>query len=339
MQELRFSKALLIRLDRIGDLILTLPVDQLGCFAHKKITWAISPGLNFIAESAVPPRKHINLDRKFSWKAFREFLNFLREERFDLAVVFHGPWWVALSLWIARVKYRVGVRSQWHSFLFFNRGVRQKRSTALFHESEYNRRLVFSGLNLPTEQTPMLPLRLKASEVDLREKLGLRFTEYYVVHPGMGGSARNWTIPLYIEFLKRLMADSNVVLTFSHLDHKWVDPIIEHFGDHPRLQWMELSSAEDWRFILTFAKAVLAPSTGTVHVAAALGTPTVGLYSPVKVQAPKRWAPLGNNVTIVWPDVECPGHHSCLMESCPRFDCMRDITVEEVLGALKKGSH
>lgn len=336
--QIRFSKALLIRLDRIGDLILTLPVDQLESFTHTKVTWAISPGMEFLADQAEPPRKHIQLDRKFSRKKFFDFLAYLKKEHFDLAIVFHGPWWVGLALWLAHVPYRVGVRSQWHSFVFFNRGVRQKRSHALFHESEYNRRLVISGLRLHGNTEALKPLHLRPSQVNLTEKLGLRFTDYFVVHAGMAGSARNWTTPLYVELVEKLLKKDNVVLTFSKTDHAWVDPIIEKIGEHPRLQWMEINTAEDWLFILTFAKAVLAPSTGTVHVAAALGTPTVGLYSPVRVQSPKRWAPLGGSVQVIWPDVECPGHWRCLMENCPRFDCMRDIGADEVFAALHKMS-
>jgi len=334
--ELSFNKALLIRLDRIGDLILTLPIDQMDCLAGKSVTWAISPGLSFLVERSVPQRHFITIEKKYSWSSFRQLLKHLKSENYDLTIAFHAPWWVALALWWARIPCRVGVKSQWFSFLFYNRGIRQKRSYALFHESEYNRRLVFSGLNLPSDSQPLHPLRLQAADVDLSKKLGLRFQEYYVVHPGMAGSARNWTIPLYIELIKRLLARNNVVLSFSASDHKWVDPIIENFGEHPKLQWMELREADDWLYLLSHARAVLAPSTGTVHVSASLGTPTVGIYSPVKVQSPKRWSPLGENVSVVWPDVECPGHFKCLMEDCPRFDCMRDISVEQVLGAILK---
>lgn len=336
MKELSFKKALLVRLDRIGDLVLSLPVDQMRCFSGKDVTWAVTSGLEFLAEDALPKRKHISLQRKFSWTGFKSFYKFLRDERFDLVVAFHSPAWVALAIFLARVRIRVGVKSQWYSFFTYNRGVRQKRSQALFHESDYNRRLVVIGLRLQGEKEVLKPLKLQHAVRDDRHKLGLRFTDYVVVHPGMGGSARNWTLPLYIEFVKKLLLQNNVVLTASSADRTWVDPIIEAIGEHPKLQWIEISDPEDWRFILTFAKAVVAPSTGTVHVAAALGTPTIGIYSPVKVQSPKRWGPIGEKVKVVWPDVECPGHHSCLQQNCPRFDCMRDITVEEIMSALKE---
>jgi ADP-heptose:LPS heptosyltransferase len=325
------GKALLVRMDRIGDLILTLPVD--GLFKDWNVCWAISPGLEFIARHAEPPRTFVTVGPRFSLAEFRKLFRFLRAERFDLAVVFHAPWWVSLALWLARVKIRVGVKSQWHSFLFFNKGVRQKRSQASYHESEYNRRLVASGLGLERAEDPSpLVLRPPLESFSARP----RFEDYVVVHPGMGGSARNWPMEFYSELIKKLLTAGPVVVTGSASDRPWVEPILAAVGEHPRLERLELSDPKDWLFVLARASAVLAPSTGTLHVSAALGTPTLGIYSPVAVQAPKRWAPRGPSVAVLYPAGDCPGHRSCLMKACPRFDCMRDLGVEEVWDALNR---
>ncbi|MEN0059029.1 MAG: glycosyltransferase family 9 protein, partial [Bdellovibrio sp.] len=55
--------------------------------------------------------------------------------------------------------------------------------------------------------------------------------------------------------------------------------------------------------VLGAAKAVIVPSTGIAHLAASLGTPVIGLYSPVRVQHPRRWAARGPQVKILMPPV------------------------------------
>ena len=43
-------------------------------------------------------------------------------------------------------------------------------------------------------------------------------------------------------------------------------------------------------------------STGPIHIAAAVGTYVVGLYSPVKVESAVRWGPLTDNKKIFQPE-------------------------------------
>jgi ADP-heptose:LPS heptosyltransferase len=51
--------------------------------------------------------------------------------------------------------------------------------------------------------------------------------------------------------------------------------------------------------LLAYAEYVLVPSTGVAHIAASLGTPVKGIYSPVTVHHPTRWAARGPDVEII----------------------------------------
>ncbi|MGE3974412.1 MAG: glycosyltransferase family 9 protein [Bdellovibrionales bacterium] len=335
MKPLIFKKVLMVRMDRIGDLILTLPVDQLSGFKNSDITWLIQRGMEFLPENSSPKRKYVSWDRRFYFRSAWTLFQFLRRERFDAAIFFHAPWWLSAVCMLAGIHFRAGVRSQWHSYIFLSRGIRQKRSHAKYHESEYNKRLVQQALRWDTKESVGSPLKVNYPVDYSRLKtLGLE-ENYIVVHPGMAGSARNWTVPLYAEFIEDLAKKDQIVVTASPSDQPWVEQIKEKV-QHSNVKWSVITDAKDWLNVLAASRAVIAPSTGTIHVAASLGVPCLGIYSPVRVQAPKRWGPLGANVGIIVPDVECPGHMKCLMESCPRFDCMRDITVEEVKAGLSK---
>src|SRR5690606_25694727 len=114
-------------------------------------------------------------------------------------------------LFLAGVPKRGGVLSQWHSFLFYNAKVRQKRSRAERHELDYNVELLCHVLNIPIpEHVPNL--RLQASEKEnMVEKFGLQPNQFCVVHPGMGGSALNWPSEYYVNLIKYLSQKHRVV--------------------------------------------------------------------------------------------------------------------------------
>ncbi|MGH7931553.1 MAG: glycosyltransferase family 9 protein, partial [Candidatus Binataceae bacterium] len=81
--------------------------------------------------------------------------------------------------------------------------------------------------------------------------------------------------------------------------------------------------------------------TGIMHLGAALGTPTVGLFGP---NSPRYWAPLGPRATYVY-DTRLPCS-PCLNLYADRWPlncthpekgrCMLDITVDSVMMAAKR---
>ena len=332
---------LLVRLDRIGDLALTMSVD--AAFDRSRILWWVSEGLGFIAEAAVPPRAHREIPKSTGLRLGLQLLRELRAGRPDIAVVFHAPWWVGFLLCLARVPVRIGPRSQWHSFLFFNRGVRQRRSRSTAHEHEYNVRLLESGLGLADGSLPRTPLALRPTlsrelEGALLERHGLRSGTYAVVHPGMAGSALNWPTEKWAELIRRLAERKPVVLTGTPADEACLAPLRPLLAENSAVHWLDgrLSPAE-LLSVLAHARSCTAPSTGVAHLAAALGTRTVGLYSPVPVQAARRWSPLGPDVQALSPAVACPAWFACQGEACPHFNCMDLIRSDAAFEATVEG--
>ena len=79
--------------------------------------------------------------------------------------------------------------------------------------------------------------------------------------------------------------------------------------------------------VIAESQAVVSLATGPMHVAAALGVPTVSIFDPRRNNSPIRWQPLGAGV-ILKPDV--PTCEKCIYEACPYWDCLDRITVETV---------
>ncbi len=330
----RNQRALFIRLDRIGDLALTLPVDEgLG---FTSVDWWIPQRLSFVTQAARPLRNSTEIPKSVSLHEMLRLLRSIKAQAYDVAVVFHAPWWVGLVLFLAGVRLRIGVQSQWHSFLFFNRGIRQKRSRGDKSELEFNYRLVEEGLGLNEGSLPRRTLKLDSSDLEPLEKHGLKKKGYVVVHPGMGGSARNWPVDLYAEFVREQVKTETVVITGTASDSIYVVPLREMLGPLENVVWLnEKLTGLELISVVGNAKLVFAPSTGVLHLAASTGAPTLGLFSPVRVQRAMRWGPQGERTASLEPLVNCPGELRCLGEACPHWDCMPRVTVQEATEAAR----
>lgn len=343
----KIKKVFLIRLDRIGDLVLTLPSDQHPYFRGKELHWMIPQGLEPICQFSKPERSFTSLSLKINfWNFLNLFLNLVKifkTHRPDAVVIFFAPWWVALASFFAGVPLRHGRRSQWWSFLFLNSGLRQKRSQGDQHELQYNLDLI-SALD-PTQDITSLediePLQIIPPErPHVLSRHGLQEKKYVVVHAGMGGSARNWPLESYEKYIRELSKKTTVVMTGTPQDSVFLEPLKFALNQIPNIKWMDGQlNLTDLLTLLQKSNLVVVPSTGVAHLAAAVGAQTLGLYSPVRVQAPKRWAPLGPHVRVLVPEVNCPGHHSCLMKSCPHYDCWNLISPELVLKLSVGGDH
>jgi ADP-heptose:LPS heptosyltransferase len=78
--------------------------------------------------------------------------------------------------------------------------------------------------------------------------------------------------------------------------------------------------------------ALVAASTGVLHIASALGKRTVGIYAPMRPIDPGRWGPIGPNATHLVIDKKCNrcrGTYDC--------ECIRSIRPEMVKQALEDG--
>jgi heptosyltransferase I len=329
-------KGLFIRLDKIGDLVSTIPCDEV-LPKGVECTWMISKGLGTILDFSDPKRSWVEYDKYFSFSQFYFFLSFLKKNKFDFAISFQASWWVNCAMWLARVPCRFGVLSHWHHFLFLSDGLRQRRSRAIQHEADYNFDLVLGAgdrikMSFADSSTPVL--KLLAPKVWTKPS---QFQKYFIVHPGMAGSARNWPQEKYIQLIERLLTttDLHCVLTGTQADEDYLKDIKRYFGNQQRFHLLQNQlNMKELLDCLDQSEFVIAPSTGVLHLAASLSKKTIGIYSPILVQHPTRWKARGQDVTTLVPPVKCPAKRKCLMHACADYDCMNLISIDDVVAKL-----
>jgi len=82
--------------------------------------------------------------------------------------------------------------------------------------------------------------------------------------------------------------------------------------------------------LLARSSPVVALDSGPMHIAAALGAPTVGVFA-LRTDLPDRWRPLGPRVAVVRPSYPCPPWHR--KETCRTFECYANLDPAAVVDA------
>ncbi len=80
------------------------------------------------------------------------------------------------------------------------------------------------------------------------------------------------------------------------------------------------------------ARAFVSITTGSMHVAAAVGCPTVGIF-PFQSDFPERWRPLGRRTEVVRASYPC--HRGDTKESCSDYACIANLDVPRILAAAE----
>ena len=304
---------------------------------------AVAPllrGLSSVDEVMVydPDRKHKGL------KGLGFLAAQLRKRDFRIGVVLQSNWRVAAALFLGRVRYRVGPLSKFHSFLYYNRGVRQRRSHVEMHESDYNLQLLRRlGIRTPTRRvvdSVHLPADLLAQAGEWLKARGWDSAQPLVaVHPGMGGSALNWPETHYVEFVRALLRENRTVLvTAGPAEAELVGRIQEALGPlKNKLIAYVNTDGTPVSFLgalYRHASLVVAPSTGPLHLAVAAGTPVVTFYPPIRVQSALRWGPYlldESRASVLVPEVYCGEDFTCRGPLCHYYPCMKSLTVAQAL--------
>lgn len=316
---MEIKKILAVRDDRMGDFILTLPAIHAlqEAFPTARLTAAVSPAVYPLAVRVLPG-KNVFIHSGM----FATFYRFLKSERFDLAVFFRPRPGTAAAAFLAGVPKRLGTGYRGYSFLY-NLKHYEHRHTAEKQEAEYS-----LGLLKPLGIEK--GLRFDVLSIDAKEAEGVvkKFMldvskNWVAIHPGSGGSSPNWPKKKYVELARRFLDAGYLVLwTGSTSELQEIDGPGVVLGG--RTEVWDLAS------LYSRCKLVIAPSTGPLHLASLVGTPVIGIYSPMRVNSPRRWGPLGPKAkTFVPPVPEC----NCKTGECRRGDCMELLQVEQVFKA------
>lgn len=156
---------------------------------------------------------------------------------------------------------------------------------------------------------------------------GLSPGNYVCLHPGARSPARRWLPERFAAVADSLAREGlRVMLTGSRAEQPVLRAVMRHMTRPAAALGSELSFG-GLAALIGGARLVVANDTGVSHVAAALGIPSVIVFTAAD---PKRWAPLdGRRHRALYAPVEC---RPCDHEVCPiGHPCAAGVSVEQVL--------
>lgn len=336
MKKPLLKKILVVRTDRIGDVVLSLPMIPIlqKNFPDASVSFLLRSYTREIVEGQGIDTMLLYDHDGFHKKFFRMLFE-LRGSHFDAVVVTYPTFRLALLMFLAGVRIRIGTGYRWYSFLFSKR-VFEHRKTAEKHESEYNLSLLKAlGCNVEPATRPSLHISSKEEQeaARTRREAGLRENDVVVIlHPGSGGSARDWSPKNFGETASRILEKGwKVVVTGGPGEEGIVSEVVRSAskGVIPLVNRLSLKGLGAF---IRSSHVFVSNSTGPLHIAAAVGTPVIAFFPPILQCSARRWGPLSDRKIVFEPDRnQCPRCHG---GPCQGNDCMDLISVEQVVEAV-----
>jgi lipopolysaccharide heptosyltransferase II len=150
--------------------------------------------------------------------------------------------------------------------------------------------------------------------------------------PGAVGPSKRWPAAHFAHLAKSLVAAGQSIWVLGGPDEK---PLADHIVSAYPTYIRELTGPDLRNAVLALAaaQAVVSNDSGLIHVAAALGKPTVGIFGPT---SPWHWAPLNPLAGVMQAASELPCR-PCHQPVCrlEHHRCMRDIRVDQVAAAAR----
>jgi len=281
--------------------------------------------------SSRPLATKIAVHRRTLASALPEIRSARYEAAIDLYAYYPNMAWL---MWRAGIPVRVGYRSGGYGPLYSHP---VEWATTKDHTAVQQARLVaivFPSID-PTRANryvlPPVPRDVAQQTDEMLHDLGLSGGDFAVMHMGVGSKLREWPRDKWRE-VARALTSSGVPLVLTGagpVEIRDAGELAHEFGCTNlagRLSWTSFVH------VTSKARVVIAPETVAGHVAAAVGTPCVSLYTGMGNV--DHWRPLSSNCSLLIHEVPCSPCYR--RRGCDTMDCIRGITADEVISALMR---
>ncbi len=300
------KKILVIRADRIGEFVLTLPVIAAlkEMFPHADISVMVKPEVKPLIEDNPNVSEVIEYQKIMDGiaEAFR-LARIFRGKEFDIVVVVNPKKEFHLAVFLAGIRVRAGFDRKW-GFLLTHK-VKDLKYPAQKHEVEYNLDLVRALGIEPKNVKPLLIMRDVTIEMEYKLKkaipAGSDTCRLIAIHPCTSNPKKQWPKEYFANLSDLLIKKGyNTVIISGIAEGPCAKETIALMKAKP----IDLAGALTLRELVELLKRcglLVSCDSGPVHIAAAAGTPVVALFgSQDPGGKPIRWAPYGSGHAVIY---------------------------------------
>lgn len=268
---------------------------------------------------------------------FHELLNFvkeLRDTKYDLIIDFQtlmkSGILVALAKGKRKAGYGKGMEHMEHSYIFLDERI---PPVDMNNHAILRSLMLLESLGIKSQKIQYdLPVFEEDREktADLLKTTGFIGSKPVVaVNPVAKWETKLWDNKKFAKLGDRLVKDYGAEIIFT--GGKDDLSLIEDITSRMHSKAVNLAGKTTLKMLAAVfeqADLVISTDTGPMHVAAATGTPVVAIFGPT---APWRTGPFGSMHQVVRAELECS---PCFKRKCNSADCMRNISVDQVLSAV-----
>ena len=276
------------------------------------------------------PRGRLAVGRQFG------LAKLLRERNYGTALVLPRTWKAAIAPALAGIPERVGFVGEFRFGLLNHWRWGEKKLPRFIDKNAALAQP--DGAPLPPEW-PVPQLRVPAEDmVRWRQANGLGAGAAVALAPGSVGVSKRWTY--YPEAARLLVERGLEVWVVGGPAEKGLAQEIVAAGGRgtaggPGVRDLTGNDLRNGVLAMAAAGVAISNDSGLMHIAAALGTPTMGIFGPT---SPYLWAPLNGLAATVVQDKSVLSCQPCQSTICKMNDhrCMRDIAASEVVAIAQR---
>jgi heptosyltransferase-2 len=319
----------------VGDAVLAIPAMKAirQRFPEAEITLLVRPWVAGVFTSAPFIDKVWSEPRPTGLGDWMRLTRSIREKRFDLAILFPNSFESAVMVFLGRVPQRVGYSTDGRGWMLTQA---LRPGTEKRHQVHYYLELA-SAVSAAVDH-PSIEIEANTEEKSQARKL-LASTgiapnrRFLVLNPGAAyGSAKRWGEARFAEAGDALASELaiDVVIIGSEKERS----IAERVQGLMRNRVAVLNgktSLETLMGVISESTLVLTNDSGPMHIAAALGVPTVAVFGPTE---DFTTGPYGRRTRIVREPVDCS---PCMLRDCPiDHRCMTRVSADAVARAARE---
>jgi lipopolysaccharide heptosyltransferase II len=341
------ARVLLLRLERIGDLLMILDAVAAARTAWPEAeidlvvgSWnqplaALVPDVNRVETLDVPWLAREGTGR--SWRHLWAQAGAWRTRNYDVALIFEPDIRSNLLAWRSGARYRVGYWTGGGGALLSDPLAYDPASHVSNNALALVRHATGGALTVPV-RTPLSPGPEAVDEAD-RLLAGTGTTRLIGLHVSGGRESKQWHLSRFAEVGRSLSDDgaTTLVLTGSTADRAMVEDVKRALGERPVIDTSGVLDLPSMAALLSRLDVLITGDTGPMHLAAAVGTPVVALFGP---SDPRRYGPLTDRQRVLRVQLPCSpcGQVRLPPERCRGHvpDCMDGVTVDAVVRAARE---
>ncbi len=339
-----FGNILIIKPSAMGDIVCALPVPAAikRRWPQAKVSWLVASHLEQMVTDHPDIDQVISFDRKKyrhivrSWPVGRRFLKFLgqlRRNNFDLVIDLQGLFRSGFLAWCTGAAVRIGPHEKREmGWIFYTH--RLERCDKQTHAVD---RICTLGQLLPIDlDTPTFKLPItnaaQQSAGNLLDPISVPEGQPFAVL-AVGGTwqSKRWGIERFSQVADQLISKYGLAVVL--VGQRCEKPLAEQLTSQSRRPIANLvtkTSLKELMALLVRASVVVTNDSGPMHIAAALGRPTVAIFGPTN---PQRTGPYGQLDHVLQSKLPCL---PCYKRRCAELTCMNDITTDQVMAMIAK---